>query len=257
MTGKTILVTRAKGDEQAITKALQAHGHYVIHEPLTEILLRHTERQAVMAALLQEPDAVIVTSRHGAQALALLSELRDMFILCVGEATQYTAQSLGFTRTASAGGIVERLIEYIAAGYDVGSRFLYISGEHVRADLVAALAACGMEVQRIVAYEAVASRQLSDTLVEQLRRKQVDVVTFLSPRAAQIFMVLLDREHAQDTVAALTASCISEAAAEPLMALAWKAIHIAREATLASLVECVHKLTDDTLYQNNGANDDR
>jgi len=41
---KTIIVTRAKGDETEITEALQEAGHYVIHEPLTEIFLNHTLR---------------------------------------------------------------------------------------------------------------------------------------------------------------------------------------------------------------------
>ena len=41
---KTILVTRAKGDEHELAEALQELGHAVIHEPLTEIFLNHTMR---------------------------------------------------------------------------------------------------------------------------------------------------------------------------------------------------------------------
>lgn len=239
MSDKTILVTRPKGDELAITEALHASGYRVIHEPLTEIVLLHTERQAVWHALMEEPDAVIVTSRHGIQALSLLTELRDLFVVCVGDATAEVAESLGFDRVSSAGGNVEKLIAYIEAGYDPGSRFLYISGEHVRADLTAALATCGMDVQRIAAYDAVASERLSDTLVEQLKRGQLDAVTFLSPRAAQIFMALMAKAQVLEAVIALEAVCISDAAAAPLMGASWKAIHVADEATLASLIDCM------------------
>lgn len=178
MSGETIVITRPKGDEKSLTEALQARGYRVIHEPLTEIFLRHNERQAVHQALLSEPDAVIVTSRHGVHALALLSELRDAYLLCVGEATAQAAHSLGFTRVAAARGNAGNLIELIMQGYDIESRFLYISGAHTRVDIEAELGARGMEIERLVLYEALAAPQLSDTLVEQLRRGQIDAVTF-------------------------------------------------------------------------------
>ena len=180
---KTIVITRPKGDEKIITDLLHAHGYRVIHEPLTDIFLRHTERLVVQNALLAEPDAVLITSRHAAQALSLLTDLRDAYLLCVGEATAQTAISLGFTRVASAGGTVAKMIDYIIDGYDPSSRFFYVSGEFVRGDLDASLIQQGMDVQRVVVYDAIAASQLSDTLVEQMRRKQVDAVTFLSPRA--------------------------------------------------------------------------
>jgi len=242
MTGETILITRPKGDEMALTDALHVHGYRVIHEPLTEIFLRHTERQALHNALLSEPDAVIITSRHGANALALLSDLRDAYLICIGEATASTAQSLGFTRVCNAGGNVQKLIEYIYASYDPETRFLYVSGKHVRVDLDAVLATQGMHVDRIVLYEAIASPQLSDTLVEQLRRGQIDAVTFLSQRTAHIFTALLARAGAQQTVTGLHAAALSETIAEPLVSWPWKGIHTAREATLASLIECVDNI---------------
>lgn len=239
MSNETILITRPKNDGQSLADALQAHGYRIIHEPLMEIFLLHTQRQALHNALMAEPDAVIVTSRHGAQALALLSDLRDPFLICVGEATAHTAHSLGFTRVATAGGTAQSLIDTIAGAYDEGSRFLYVSGEHVRVDFETMLA--NMHIERLILYEAVASPQLSDTLVAQLERKQIDAVTFFSPRAAELFTTLLARAGASQTAADLSAFCLSEAVAEPLTQ-PWKAIHVAREPTLASLVECVDNI---------------
>ncbi len=54
-----------------------------------------------------------------------------------------------------------------------------------------------METHRLVVYEAIATPQLSDTLIEQLRRRQLDAVTFMSPRAANIFTTLLAKAGAQ------------------------------------------------------------
>jgi uroporphyrinogen-III synthase len=239
MTGETILITRPKGDEQPLTDALHERGYRVIHEPLTEIFLLHTERAKIHHALASEPDAIIVTSGHGAQALSLLTELRDPFLICVGEATAHTAQSLGFSRVSAAGGTVQKLIDYITDGYDQGAQFLYIAGKHVRVDLPEALAAYSMQVEQITAYEALASQQLSDTLVEQLRRRQIDAVTFMSPRAAQIFTALLAKAGIHDATARLDAFCISEAAAAPLDDDVWQGIHIADKPTLASVLNCM------------------
>lgn len=236
---RTILITRPKGDEQGLVSALQEGGYRVIHEPLMEILLQHHERYNVTRALVEEPDAVLVTSRHGVQALSLLTEIRDPFLICVGEATERAAQSIGFTRTASAGGSARQLLDYVLSAYDEGSRFVYVSGDHVRVDLAEELGEAGMRVERIVTYEARAATELSDILVEHLRRGQIDAVTFLSHRTATIFMELLEKQEIAEAVAGVRAFCMSEAVADALEEWPWKSIHVAPDATLASLVNSI------------------
>jgi uroporphyrinogen-III synthase len=239
MVDKTIVVTRPKGDEGALTDALHASGYRVIHEPLLEIFLRHTERQALGRILMQEPDAVIVTSRHGVEALSLLTDMRDMFLLCVGEATEFAAQSHGFTRTQAGGGNADALLSCIAEAYDEGSRFLYACGAHVRTDIDALLTAQGMQVERLVLYDALASEELSETLTEQLKRGQIDAITFLSPRTGQIFAGLAAAAGVAETCRSVQAFCLSGAVVEPIIELPWQAVHSTDEATLASLVECI------------------
>lgn len=239
MVDKTIVITRAKGDEAELTEALHALDMRVIHEPLLEIFLRHTERQALQQLLLREPDAIIVTSRRAVQALSVLTELRDAFLLCVGEATEQAAQSSGFIRTHACGGNAEALLRYITDAYDEGSRFLYASGAEVRTDIAAQLAEKGMQIDRLALYDAHAAEQLSDTLVEQLKRQQIDAIAFMSPRTAQIFVALARKAGVEEACRQVRAFALSGAVAEPLVALPWKAIHSAGEATLASLVECM------------------
>jgi uroporphyrinogen-III synthase len=235
----TVLITRARGDEAELVEALHERGYRTIHEPLTEIFLNHTIRQELEQALMEEPDALLITSRHGARALAALTEMRDAAILCVGEATADAAVSAGFIRVESAGGDVEQLITYIADAYDRDARFVYVSAQHIRTDIGEELALHGMQVRRIVAYEALPSPALSDTLIEQLRRGQIDAVTFLSQRAAAIFIVLLDKAGINEATAQLQAFTLSEAVAGPLQTLNWKGVHSARQPTLASLIECM------------------
>mgnify|MGYP002781078493 CR=1 FL=1 len=236
---KTILITRPKGDEQGQTIALQTHGYRVIHEPLMDIILCHQERYNVHRALEEDPDAILVTSRHGVQALAILTEIRDPYVICVGDSTARAAESAGFNRITSAGGNAKLLMQHVLSCYDEGSKFLYISGDHVRVDLATALGKAGMRVERLVAYESVAAEELSDTVIEQLRRGQIDGVTFLSQRTAEIFLQLLEKHGIFEAIENLRAFCMSEAVADVLQQFSWKSVHVAADATLASLVNSI------------------
>jgi len=131
------------------------------------------------------------------------------------------------------------MVSGILESYDEGSRFVYLSGEHVSRDIGALLAGSAMHVQRLILYNAVASEQISDILVEHLKRRQLDAVTFLSPRTAQIFTSLINKAGMQEALTCLRAFCLSPAIADALKHQPWQQVHAASEATLASLVECV------------------
>jgi uroporphyrinogen-III synthase len=236
---RTIVITRARGDEIDLTEALHERGHHVIHEPVTEIILDHTQRAALEEALLREPDAVIVTSRHGVRALATLCDVRDTPLLCVGDATTEAAQNLGFSRVSSCGGQVESLLAYILGAYDAGSRFLYVSAEDIRAPLDKLLTHEHMPTQRLIAYAASAMPQLSDTLIAQLAREQIDGVAFLSRRSAEIFVDLAHKAMQGGALEQMEAFCLSPAIADTLRTKHWRAIHAAKQPTLASVVDCI------------------
>lgn len=239
MNCETIVITRPKSDKDALTELLQRRGHHVIHEPLSHIALKTSAQAMLEQAIEAGPDAVLVTSRHGVQALAALSDLRDLALVCVGEATAKTAESAGFTRIFPAGGTVRQMLEHVVDAYDPGSRLLYVCGEHVRTDLAAALTRQGFPTGRVTVYEAWAARNFSEVFAEQLKRSQIDAVTFLSPRAAQIFTSLATQDKLEDTLARLHAFTLSSDIAETLLPAQWKKIHIAEKPTLASLAASI------------------
>ncbi len=236
---KTVLITRARGDEETLTDALHDIGLHVIHEPLTEIILLHTARAPLEFALQSEPDAILITSRHGARALASLTTLRDLPLLCVGNATLEAALSLGFHRSVATGETADDMIEYVRAAYDDDATFIYPSAEHVNTDLVDALAQHGMRVERIVVYEAQAVEALSDILQQHLKNNQIDAITFLSQRAASIFTDLAEKAELAELCKDVHACCMSGNVALGLKKPAWKAIAVSTKPTLASVAECV------------------
>jgi uroporphyrinogen-III synthase len=242
MTPQTIVITRPLTEDATLADELRERGHTVIHEPMTQIRLNHTARADVTRALQDDPDAVIVTSGNGVRALAALTELRDIALVCIGDGTAAVGESCGFGRVASAHGDSAALLDYIAEAYDQGSRFLYASAEHVRTDLAAELAHRNMQVERIAVYEAVASDAISDTLIEQCRRGQVDAFTFLSQRSSSIFASLAEASGLAASLEGLNAFALSDAVARPIQSQPWKAVRVAKHPTLASLLECIDNM---------------
>lgn len=242
---KTIVITRPLGDEAILRDELIERGYHVIHEPLTEILLRHNMRMEIEHALLEEPDAIIITSKHSVQALALLSDMRDMFLLCVGEATANIAIQLGFSKVSVTGETVEHLIDYVLDCYDEESNFLYISGEHINTDLTEALSTRAMNTKRIITYEAIASPTLSETIIEQIKHGHIHGFTFFSSRAAQIFLTLSQKAGISYYLEKTDAFCLSKGIVDTLTNIKWQGIHTSKKATLASMISCI-----DNTYKN-------
>lgn len=236
---RTILITRARGDENELTEALYDAGINVVHEPLTDILLIHTARAELEQALASSPNAVLLTSRHGARALAALTPIRDMPLLCVGESTLQVALSLGFTRASATGNTAEHMTDYILSAYDDEAHFVYASAEHIRTDLPDILAQHGMHTERVIVYEAKATEALSDTLTEHIKQGHIDGITFLSARTSHTFMAHARNADIEDALEEIEAYCMSKAIAGPLQDGGWKALHISEQPTLASLVQCV------------------
>lgn len=239
MNCRSVIVTRPASGKDMFSRTLQERGYRVVHEPLTHVVLRHDAQPLLARAIEEEPEAVLLTSRHGAQALAALTELRDLPLLCVGEATANAAKAHGFTRVSATGSVSRQMAEHVLASYDAGARFLYVSAHHVSTNLAAALSRQGMRMQRVVLYEAVAARQLSETLAEQMRREPMDAATFLSLRAAQIFTRLIAEAGLQDALRHMRAFALSEPIAAALREAPWKGVHAAGKPTLASLAACV------------------
>lgn len=235
----TVVITRPPEEEHALANLLHRRGYHVINEPLSHIFLKHTAQFDVTRAFEANPDAIIVTSRHGAQALATLAGIRDVPVLCVGKTTEKALLSAGFDRVTCAGGTVDQLLGYVMSSYDNESRFLYLSADHVRKDISTLLSGQGMPTERIVAYQAVMAEQFSDTFAEHLKRHQIGAVTFLSQRAAHAFTELAAKAKLVDTLHHVRACSMSKAIAEPLTPKHWKHIYHAQRPTLISLANCI------------------
>jgi uroporphyrinogen-III synthase len=207
-----VAITRAAPENAHTAARLQALGAIPLLAPLLDIETRAFD------ANLTGVQALLFTSSNGARALASQSDVRNVPVFAVGDATAQSARDLGFAEVQSANGDVASLAALATTALDPrAGKLLHIGGAHIAGDLSGALVKAGFTVERRVAYEAKAAVALPEAFSERL-----DVVLFHSARAANA-LVQLRPAGAEK----MTAACISPAVAEAVSALPWRRLLVA------------------------------
>jgi uroporphyrinogen-III synthase len=218
-----ILVTRPQDAADATSKTLKALGHDAIVAPLMEIRFRDGE-----TLMLDGVQAILATSANGARAIARRTARRDVPLFAVGKQTAEAARASGFTTVRSADGDGADLANAAARwAKPDGGVLLHVAGAQTKGDLAAALAARGFTVRTEILYEAVAAAALPAPADEALRSGALDAVMLFSARGARVFAELAGRAGLGTACAAVTALCISQATAQALGDLAFRAILVA------------------------------
>ncbi|MBI1237863.1 MAG: uroporphyrinogen-III synthase [Alphaproteobacteria bacterium] len=227
-----LLNTRPEADGAALDTQLRALGHTAIAAPLLTIVFKDGPPLS-----LEGVQALLLTSANGARALARRTDRRDLPVLAVGEQTAAAARGAGFSDVHSAGGDVAALAQLVRARLDPGGGpLVHVAAEIVAGDLAAALTAHGFSVRRETLYRAVAAEQLPANALAALREKSVEGALFFSPRTAAHFAALVDRAGVAAASQDITAFALSDAVADALRPLRFRAVAIAARPDLASLL---------------------
>jgi uroporphyrinogen-III synthase len=227
-----VLVTRPADEAASLAEEIAARGYSVLIEPM----LRIVHRDAVLPPL-GAYDALAFTSANGVRAFAALSGERAKPVFAVGGATASALRSAGFAAVRDADGDAPALAGVIAAAFDRPARLLHLTGDVVAGDLKGSLAASGIAVDRMVIYDAVAARTLSDALVQALYACTLEAVLLFSARTAGIFGTLATSSGLAEMLRSTTALCLSAAVAAEARRLAWKDVGVAEAKTSHSLLE--------------------
>ncbi len=198
LSGRTVLVTRARRATDELICTLENWGAEVFHCPLLEIV-EPTSYQPLDQALisLERYDWVIFTSKNSVTACLTRMEklgipkikLGEKRILTVGPATasSLNAAEISVTLVAKefrAEGALASLKEYYAGGDLLSnSYFLFPRAAQGRELLVVELERLGAKVDLVEAYQTTAPAQAREILLATLTNKQIDVITFTSPSA--------------------------------------------------------------------------
>ncbi len=239
-----VLVTRPEEDAAALVVALQARGHEALVEPMLTV---------VPAAGVTPPrdldgvQALLFTSANGARAFARLSERRDLPVFAVGDASAEAARTAGFAAVESAGGNVDDLARLAIGRLNPADGVLYqAAANRLAGDLKGALEAAGFTLRREKLYQTVPVTDLSANLRRELAAGQVAAATFFSPRTAATFAGLVEKMGLAGSCAETTALCFSEAVADQLRGLDWRAVLVAERPNQNSLLARLDELAGPT-----------
>lgn len=236
-----VLITRPESEATALAVALAGRGHATVIAPLFHLQFLHPP--AEFTAALASCQAVLLTSVNGARALAEASEQRSKPVFAVGDTTAATAEGLGFTNVVSAAGDSRALADLVREKLDPAKGLLlHASGVDVAGDLATALA--DFELRRFALYEAREADVLPDSARAALQARALDSVTFFSPRAAAVFVQLVDAAGLQDACRDVTAVAISAAAAQPLSGLPFRAVRTAVKPSRQGVLDEIDRLAE-------------
>ncbi|NEP12505.1 MAG: uroporphyrinogen-III C-methyltransferase [Symploca sp. SIO2C1] len=201
LTGKTILVTRSAGQSSQFSNLLQAAGAEVMEMPTLVISPPSSWEELDQAiANLSNFDWIILTSGNGVNYFfeRLLTQGKDARALAgvklavVGKKTatilkQYSLQPDFIPPNFIADSLIENFPEALA-----GKKILFPRVETGgRQVLMEELTAQRAEIVEVAAYESGCPKQILPGVLEALKQRNVDIITFASSKTVKNFYQLL------------------------------------------------------------------
>ena len=205
-----VVVTRPQADSERTAAALEALGHEVLVAPLMRI-------EPVAVDLAGTWSAIVITSANALQAVPATADgVKPLPVFAVGDRSAEAARRAGFAEVSSANGDIKDLVRLVAARV-VGAKapLLYLAGEDRAGDLVAQLAARGIEAEMKVVYRIVAE-VFPPVLAAALESGDVDAVLHFSRRSAELFVEGARSSGVAGPAEDVRHLCLSSQVAEPL-----------------------------------------
>ena len=228
-----VLVTRPLEDANETAALLTARGHEAVVAPLLRVNYHDGH-----ALHLEGVQAILATSANGVRALARRTSLRDFPVFAIGSQTAEAARAAGFADVRDADGNAQTLSKAVIAwASPKDGVLLHVAGAEAEGRLAELLATAGFTVRSEILYDVPAVAEFPGAVRDRIAAGMLDAVLLFSARSSEAFAACMAK--AGLSCEALTAVCISEAAAKPLLALAFREIRIAPRPNQASLLDCL------------------
>jgi len=224
LSGRTVLVTRARAQASRLAERLGELGAQVIEAPTIEI-----QPPASFDTLdselrrVGERDWIVLTSPNGAVAVfdrlaALGFDARALGRVRVAAVGPATAEALA-QRSIRADLVpethtTEALTDALLAAARPGARVLLARSDLAPADMAERLTGAGMEVEDVTAYRTVRPHRLPDEALQALRAGEADWITFTSSSTVENFFALAPNTD----LSAVKAAAIGPVTADTLRA---------------------------------------
>jgi uroporphyrinogen-III synthase len=228
---RAVLVTRPEPGAAETAGRLAALGWRPVLAPALVLAPRRV-------APVPMAQAILLTSRATARALAPNGVMGALPVLAVGEATAAAARAQGFANVRAAAGDAAALAALAAATLNPGAGPLLLAvGAGYGEDLAAALRARGFRVLRRIAYAAAPATALPAEAIAALHQGVIAAALFFSPKSAQSALALLQGAGLAATLRGIRALAISPRVAQRLAALPWRQVQVAARPDQDSLLE--------------------
>ncbi len=195
-----VLITRPRLQAQELAARLESCGGRPLLCPVIAIA-PPLDREPLVAAAraLASYDAVLFTSANAVDALFehVPAGSVSCFVAAVGTATEQALERRGVRTDLlpvrfNADGLLAALVERFGDELP-NMRFLFPRAEEGRETLPSGLLERGAQVDLVVAYRTVPADEEGPRLVEWLTTGAIDLLTFASPSAVDMFCRILER----------------------------------------------------------------
>lgn len=234
----TILITRPQPDADRLAKILKKNGYMTLVDPLLKI-------EFIGEQITFEPgQAFLTTSLNGIRALAKLFSGRNILLYTVGQGSANEAQAMGFQNVKCACGNSKALVRKIRRDLSpLKGPLIYVCGDVVRGNMIETLANHGFEVKKKVIYRTEEAPKFAFKTLRALKTGKISAALFFSPRTAEIFVKLLFRSSLERVCETMTSLCLSQAVADTLKCLPWKAVKVAAAPSTQALLAQIYNRT--------------
>jgi len=227
--GKTILVTRARGQSEDITTQLEALGAVVIHCPTIEVVPPSSWAQLdASIGRIKEYDWIVFTSANGARFFfRRLGEMRSegvealaAHVCAIGPATARAIETAGavpdVTASNSSGeGALRAIIDHVGGDESVkGLKFLIPQARVARETLPAGLRSLGAHVDAVETYQTVKPVVQPERIIRLFKEHSIDAITFTSPSTVSNFAEIVGLTDLSDLLGTTLVACIGPVTAE-------------------------------------------
>ncbi|MCB1483808.1 MAG: uroporphyrinogen-III synthase [Hyphomicrobiaceae bacterium] len=243
-----ILITRPLPDAWHMQSLVERQGQKTLLAPLIEIV-----PEAIDPAVFEGASGVIVTSQNALRSLhlaGLTPAVRHLQIYAVGEATAKHAFDLKLPNITAGRGTAADLVTPIVERHKTRKGHLvHLAGDHLAFDMKGALAEHGLDVRVVPAYKSVAATALPPEVVGKMKTGQLDAVTLMSPRTAEIWTNLATKHGVRAELDKILHICLSPAVADKLQLGPHIRVETASQPQLGEMLSLIKGLAASTAQE--------
>ncbi|HEY1373498.1 MAG TPA: uroporphyrinogen-III synthase [Candidatus Binatia bacterium] len=247
LSGRRIVVTRARAQASAFTRALEALGADAIEFPTIEIAPPESYRSLDDAiSNIKRYDWIIFTSVNGVDHFSGRVKLlkRDLNVqlraAAIGPETAKAAEALGLRPEVVPEEFrAEAILGKLKPGEMRGRRVLVPRAAEARDVLIRTLRDWGAEVDVVEAYRTIPPKTNPAPLRARLLSGEIDMVTFTSSSTVKNFRAIFGAADLRELLARTVVACIGPITQQTATESGMRVDLVAKDYTIAGLTDAI------------------